>query len=54
MEVRGENSTVGEPLEEDPQVVLDLLEAGLLAFAADWAANVLPGNKVTIDTSNTT
>ena len=39
---------------EDPQVVLDLLEADLLVWANDWAATVLPGDNVTIDTTGTT
>lgn len=55
------NSTVGGTVRsrrlqavEDPQVVIDVLEAGLLAWANDWAANVLPGDKVSVDASNTT
>lgn len=38
---------------EDPQVVIDVLEAGLLTWANEWAANVIPGDKVSIDASST-
>ena len=48
----GSNSTAAAV--EDPQVVLGLLEEGLVAWADDWAATVLPGDKVTIDTEGTT
>ena len=39
---------------EDAQVALDLLEAGLVAWADEWAATVLPGDKVTNDPAGTT
>jgi len=49
VEVSGNGSIV-----EDPAVVVDVLEAGLLAWADDWAARVLPGDKITIDEAATT
>lgn len=49
MEVGSNGSVV-----EDPSVVIDVLEAGLLAWAIDWAAIALPGDKVTIDEASTT
>lgn len=52
VEVSG-NSTAAAVV-EDPPVVLDLLDAALLAWANDWAANVIPGDKVTIDVEGTT
>lgn len=39
---------------EDPQVVVDLLEAGLLFWADFWAETVLPWNITTVDLTNTT
>lgn len=53
VEVRS-NDTAADAVVEDPQVVIGLLEDGLLAWADGWAANVLPGDKVTIDEANTT
>lgn len=43
---------VGEEEEED--AANTLLETSLLAWASDWAANVLPGRNLTIDAANTT
>lgn len=37
---------------EDPQVVINVLEASLLAWANSWATNVVNGQKVIIDPSN--
>ena len=39
---------------EDPAAVVDVLETSLLAWANDWAATVLPTEKVTIDEAATT
>lgn len=39
---------------DDPLVVVDALEAGLIAWADDWAAAILPGDRVTIDEAATT
>ena len=49
VELRGNGSIV-----EDSAAVVDVLEAGLLAWANDWAATVLPTEKVTIDEAATT
>lgn len=49
MEVRDNGS-----IAEDPAAVVDVLEASLLAWANDWAATVLPGDKVTTDEASTT
>lgn len=49
MEVGGNGS-----IAEDPAVVVDVLEASLLAWANDWAATLLPGEKVTTDEASTT
>ena len=53
VEVRG-NGTVAGPVVEDSPTVLEVLEAGLLAWANDWVATVLPGDRVTLDTAGTT
>lgn len=54
------NLAAGEPVRsrrlqsiEDPQVVINVLEASLLAWVNSWATNVINGEKVIIDTSNT-
>ncbi|CAN0167973.1 unnamed protein product [Ectocarpus fasciculatus] len=47
-------TTAASSVVVDAEVVVGVLEAGLLAWANDWAANVLPWEKVTVDTAGTT
>ena len=49
MQVDGNGS-----IAEDPAAVVDALETSLLAWANDWAATVLTGDKVTADEASTT